>query len=234
MKGKIIVLAALISLLVCGMPSISNAQEVETSNNMIEVEIERANIKLEMSSSNDVEIEYYGTGSDKIYNLITSKDGNNYKITINYIGAGISPTLDDGGVLIKIPDRDIDLLCINGKLGSGIVLDDINIDGNIITENCAVRISNKNSDNKINIDSYRDNYKIDSEPILDDFEFKAKQSFVVFTFANQPTNLKFQLNDSFCNTKLPLDWSSDFTIGLGQPKMSVDVCECVFQLFANN
>ena len=91
-----------------------------------------------------------------------------------------------------------------------------------------------NSDNKINIDSYRDNYKIDSEPILDDFEFKAKQSFVVFTFANQPTNLKFQLNDSFCNTKLPLDWSSDFTIGLGQPKMSVDVCECVFQLFANN
>ena len=187
-----------------------------------------------MRSSNDVEIEYYGTGSDKMYNLITSKDGNNYKITINYIGAGISPTLDDGGVLIKIPDRDIDLLCINGKLGSGIVLDDINIDGNIITENCAVRISNKNSDNKINIDSYRDNYKIDSEPILDDFEFKAKQSFVVFTFANQPTNLKFQLNDSFCNTKLPLDWSSDFTIGLGQPKMSVDVCECVFQLFANN
>ena len=152
MKGKIIVLAALISILVCGMPSISNAQEVETSSNMIEVEIERANIKLEMSSSNDVETEYYGTGSDKIYNLITSKDGNNYKITINYIGAGISPTLDDGGVLIKIPDRDIDLLCINGKLGSGIVLDDINIDGNIITENCAVRISNKNSDNKINID----------------------------------------------------------------------------------
>ncbi len=106
MKGKIIVLAALISILVCGMPSISNAQEVETSSNMIEVEIERANIKLEMSSSNDVETEYYGTGSDKIYNLITSKDGNNYKITINYIGTGISPTLDDGGVLIKIPDRD--------------------------------------------------------------------------------------------------------------------------------
>ena len=40
MKGKIIVLAALISILVCGMPSISNAQEVETSSNMIEVEIE--------------------------------------------------------------------------------------------------------------------------------------------------------------------------------------------------
>ena len=40
---------------------------------MIEVEIERANIKLEMSSSNDVETEYYGTGSDKILSFLPPK-----------------------------------------------------------------------------------------------------------------------------------------------------------------
>lgn len=233
MKGKIITLAVLISILVCGMSSMSKDQEKGT-NNMIEVEVEGANIKFEMSNSNEIETEYYGTGSDEIYDLVTLKDGDNYKIILNRIGTGIGPTLNDGGVLIKIPDRDINLLCINGKIGSGIVLDDINIDGNIITENCAVRINNKNSDNKLNIDSYRDDYKINSEPISKDFELKAKQSCIEFAFTEQPTNLKFQLSDSFCNIKLPSDWSRDFTIGLGQPRMIVDAYECVFQLLINN
>ena len=126
MKGKIITLAVLISILVCGMSSMSKAQEKGT-NNMIEVEVEGANIKFEMSNSNEIETEYYGTGSDEIYDLVTLKDGDNYKIILNRIGTGIGPTLNDGGVLIKIPDRDINLLCINGKIGSGSVLDDINI-----------------------------------------------------------------------------------------------------------
>lgn len=233
MKGNIIVLTVLISILVCGMSSMSKAQE-EGTNNMIEVEVKGANIKFEMSNSNEVETEYYGTGSDEIYDLVTLKDGDNYKIILNRIVTGIGPTLNDGGVLIKIPDRDIDLLYINGKIGSGIVLDDINIDGNIITENCAVRINNKNSDNKLNIDSYRDDYKINSKPISKDFELKAKQSSIEFAFTKQPINLKFQLSDNFCNIKLPLDWSRDFTIGLGQPRMIVDAYECVFQLLINN
>ena len=231
MKGKVIALAALISILVCGMSSISKTQE-EGTNNRIEVEVEGANIKFEMSDSNEVETEYYGTGSDEIYDLVTLKDGDNYKIILNRIGTGIAPTIKEGGVVVKVPDRNFGILSINGKRGSGIVLDGINIDGNITTKSSAVVINNEDGGSKISINSDHDSYKINSVPMLENFELKALGSVVDFIFTEQPLNLKFQLGDGYA--ELPSDWSRDFTIGLGEPKMIVEVVRGIFRLSIDN
>lgn len=190
-----------------------------------------ANIKLKKSSSDTIETEYYGTASASNYKLVTAKDGNAYKITLNYTGKGIAPTIKEGGVIVKIPDYDLSLLSVKGKKGSGLVIDSLNIDTDIVTKDCAVIIKNKHRSNKINIDSKADSYEINSVPMLKKFNLKASGSVVEYTFTEKPLNLKFQLTGGYA--ELPVGWSRNFTIGSGRPKMTVKTVRGIFELSIN-
>ena len=159
-------------------------------------------------------------------------DGNKYKITLNYTGSGIAPTIEEGGVIVKIPDDVCSLLCINGKEGAGIVLNEINFDTDIITESCAVIINDKNSSKKISILSMHDSYEINSVPITEDFHLKSIGSVVEYTFTEQPLNLEFKLTGGYA--ELPVGWSRNFSLGLGWPRMIVEVDNGIFELSVNN
>lgn len=234
MKRNFIALVIIFGVLVCGI-SVVNAKEKETSNpSIVDVTVERANIKFEKGATNSIETEFYGTASSSNHNLVTKMDGNTYKISLNYTGGGMSPTIKEGGVIVKIPDDTFDLLRVNGKTGSGIVLNYINVTTDITSESCAVQIHDENGDNEINVNSSYDSYKIYSAPISKDFNIKATGSDVKFTFTKQPSNLKFQLAEENCYIELPAKWSHDYSIGRGRPKMIVEVEESVFTLSINN
>lgn len=138
----------------------------------------------------------------------------------------------EGGVIVKIPDQRFSLLRINGKSGSGIVLNNIQVDADIKTKSCAVSINNKNNSNKISIDSSHDVYEINSVPLTADFQLKSVGSVVEYTFTEQPFNLKFKLTGGYA--ELPAGWSRDFSMGLGRPKMTVDADQGIFELSADS
>lgn len=234
MKRNFIALVIIFGILVCGI-SVVNAKEKEINNpSIVDVTVEGTNIKFEKGTSNSIETEYYGTASSANHNLVKKMDGNTYKITLDYTGGGISPSIKEGGVIVKIPDDTFSLLCVNGKTGSGIVMDYINVDTDITSESCAVIIHDENGDNEININSSYDSYKIFSAPISKDFTIKAVGSDVKFTFTKQPSNLKFQLTEENCYIELPAKWRHDYSIGRGRPKMIVEVESSVFNLSIDN
>ncbi len=148
MKKNYLALIVFISFIACGMSMASAKGRNINNTNVIEVNVKGANVKLKKGKSDTIETKYYGKASDANYNLETKMDGNKYKITLNYTGSGIAPTIEEGGVIVKIPDDVCSLLCINGKEGAGIVLNEINFDTDIITESCAVIINDKNSSKK--------------------------------------------------------------------------------------
>lgn len=133
-------------------------------------------------------------------------------------------------MIVRVPDDIFSLMCINGKKGSGIVLDYINVDTDLTTEGCAVVINNEIGSNKINVDSNNDSYEISSVSMLEDFNIKSVGSVVKFAFTEQPLNLKFHLTDKGGYVELPTNWSEDFSIGLGRPQMTVEVVNGIFQL----
>lgn len=197
---------------------------------IVDITVEGANVRFEKGMSSSIETEYYGRASGVIYDLVTTMNENTYKITLNYVGSGVAPGIKEGGVIIKIPDDKFSLLCINGKTGSGIVLDDININTDITSESCAVIINNENGSHEISVDSSHDSYEISSVPISEDFNIKLEGSDVEFAFTEQPSDLKFQLKDINGYIELPQNWDRDFLMGPGSPKMTVEVINSIFLL----
>lgn len=65
---------------------------------------------------------YYGSASKANYSLRT----------------GFAPTVNEGGLIVKVADKEFLALNITGADGAGITLSNINIDTNLKTENCAV------------------------------------------------------------------------------------------------
>lgn len=232
MKKIYMAFIVLICFVVCGMSMASAKGKNINDTNIIEVNVEGANVKIKKGKSDTIETKYYGKASDANYNLATKMDGNKYKITLSNTGSGMAPTIAEGGVIVKIPDDVFSLLCINGKEGSGIVLNDINFDTNIITESCAVIINDKNSNKKVGISSMHDSYEINSVPIAEDFHLKSIGSVVEYTFTEQPLNLEFKLIGGYA--ELPVGWSRNFSIGLGRPKMIVEVDHGIFELSIDN
>ena len=232
MKKIYLALIVFISFIACGMSMASAKGRNINNTNIIEVNVKGANVKLKKGKSDTIETKYYGKASDANYNLETKMDGNKYKITLNYTGGGIAPTIEEGGVIVKIPDDVCSLLCINGKEGAGIDLNEINFDTDIITESCAVIINDKNSSKKISILSMHDSYEINSVPITEDFHLKSIGSVVEYTFTEQPLNLEFKLTGGYA--ELPVGWSRNFSLGLGWPRMIVEVDNGIFELSVNN
>ena len=224
MKHNFMALIVFISIVVCGT-SITNAQKKSISNTSImEVNVKGANVKIKKGRSDKIETEYYGTASDSNYILTAAKNGDTYKIILNYIGKGMAPAINEGGVVVKVPDNVFSILRIKGRRGAGIVLNKINADTDLVTKDCAVVINNRNSSNKINIDSTADAYEINSVPMSEDFHMKASGSVVEYTFTKQPSNLIFKLTGGY----------AELPPGLGRPKMIVKLDNGIFELSVND
>lgn len=231
MKYNFMALIVFISIVVCGT-SIADAQKKSFNNtSILEVNVKGANVKFKKGRSGKVETAYYGTASASNYILTAAKNGDTYKITVKYTGRGMAPTINEGGVVVKIPDDVFSILCIKGS-GAGIVLNKINVDAELVTEGCAVVINNKDSSNKICIDSAADAYEIHSVPMSEDFYMKAAGSAVEYAFTKQPLDLKFKLTGGYA--ELPKGWKRKFSIGFGRPKMNVKLDNGVFELSVND
>ena len=230
MKRSFMVLVLILSLAVCGM-SVANAQK-KSSNDIcaVDVTVKEANIRFEKGASDRIETEYYGRASGSIYDLVKKVDGNMCEITLNYTGSGMAPSIKEGGVVVKIPDDKYSLLRINGETGSGIVLDDVDIDTDITSESCAVIIYNEDDSHGMSIDSNSDSYEIVSAPISEDLTAKFVGSYVEFTFTEKPSDLEFQLTDKDGYIELPANWERDFMIGHGKPKMAIESINGIFGL----
>ena len=230
MKRYLMAFILILGLTVCSM-SVANAQK-KRSNDIcaVDVTVKETNIRFEKGESDRIETEYYGKASGSIYDLEAAMDGNIYKISLNYTGSGMAPSIKEGGVIVKIPDDKYSLLHINGKPGSGIVLDDVNIDTDITSESCAVIIYNEDDSHKMNIDSNSDSYEIVSAPISEDLTAKFVGSYVEFTFTEKPSDLEFLLTDKDGYIELPANWDRDFLVGHGKPKMTVESVNGIFGL----
>ena len=77
-----------------------------------------------------------------------------------------------------------------------------------------------------------DSYEINSVPITEDFHLKSIGSVVEYTFTEQPLNLEFKLTGGYA--ELPVGWSRNFSLGLGRPRMMVEVDNGIFELSVNN
>lgn len=224
---KIFLFLFAVSILMPGVKITDAAAKTTAKQRTIKVNVQGANIKLKKGRKDSIETKYYGKASDANYKLKTSADGNKFYITLKYTGSGMAPTIEEGGVIVKIPDGIFPLLCIRGK-SAGIVMNNIQADTDLLTEHCAVAINNKHSKNKIHIHSAHDSYEIQSVPISEDFYLKAVGSVVQYSFTEQPQNLKFKLADGY--PELPDGWKKNFSIGLGRPNMTVDVKSGIFEL----
>lgn len=230
MKRNLMAFAMILGLAVCSL-SVANAREKSSSDiSAVDVTVKEANIRFEKGESDRIETEFYGRASGSIYDLKEAVDGSMYKITLNYTGSGMAPSIKEGGVIVKIPDDKFSLLRINGKTGSGIVLDDVNINTDITSESCAVIIYNEDGSHEMNIDSNSDSYEIISAPITEDLTAEFVGSYVEFTFTEKPSDLKFQLTDKDGYIELPANWNRDFQVGHGKPKMTVKSVNGIFGL----
>ena len=202
MKRNFMAFAIILGLAVCSL-SVVNAQEKSDSDTcIVDVIVKESNIRFEKGASDRIETEYYG----------------------------MAPSIKEGGVIVKIPDDRYSFLRINGKTGSGIVLDDVDIDTDITSESCAVIIYNEDGSHGMSIDSNSDSYEIVSAPISEDLTAKFVGSYVEFTFTEKPSDLEFQLTDKDGYIELPANWDRDFLVGHGKPKMTVESVNGIFGL----
>ena len=230
MKRSFMAFIIILGLAVSSM-SVTSAREKRSSDTCtVDVTVKEANIRFEKGVSDRIETEFYGKASGSIYDLVKAMDGDTYKINLNYIGSGRAPSIKEGGVIVRIPDDKFSLLHINGKTGSGIVLDDVNVDADIVSESCAVIIYNEDDSHGMSIDSNGDYYEIVSAPISEDLTAKFEGSYVEFAFTEKPSDLEFQLTDKNGYIELPANWDRDFLVGHGKPKMTVESVNGIFGL----
>lgn len=77
-----------------------------------------------------------------------------------YIGEGTPPTRNEGGVTIKIQDKEFQLLSIAGKY-SALTLDNLKMDVNLTTRGTTVVMTDISPDH-ISVDSIYNNYSIET------------------------------------------------------------------------
>ncbi len=230
MKSKLLIMVVAICLLISNFTMVM-AQTIDSDNiDSIKANVQSCNITFERNTSNTIDINYYGTASNLNYDLKTSINENILNIDIVYIGEGIAPIIKDGGVVVKLPYKDFESLDIAGSKGSGITLNNIDIDTNLKTESCAVFITNYKSEKDITIDSEHDAYNIKSVPLTKDFNLKANGSTIKFKFSQIPDNLHFKVTDENSYFEIPQDWTYDYSIGSGEPDMVIDTVESDFRL----
>lgn len=231
MKSKIMTLLIVCCLLFTNY-SFVMAQTIKSNDvDSIEADVYGCNVTFEVGTSESIKLSYYGTASNSIYDLKTSITDGGLKIDLDYIGKGIAPTIKEGGVVVKIPDKDIRSLNIIGEYGAGITLNNVNIDTNLETENSAVSINNDKAENKITIDSKDDSYEIVSAPPTKDFNMKAYGCAIEYKLSKIPDNLQFKLTNNKGYVEIPKDWSYDFSIGSGKPKMVIENVDGSFELY---
>ncbi len=197
----------------------------------IEADVQGCNITFDKSSSKSLKLNYYGTASSSKYALKTSIKDGVLKIDLDYIGSGMAPTIEEGGIVVKIPDIEVLALDITGTGGAGITLNNINIDTNLKTEGSAVIIKNDKSKNKITINAKDDSYEIESVPPTKDFILKADGCAIDFKLIKAPVNLKFKLTNRDGYVEIPKDWNYDFAIGSGKPNMVIENINGSFELY---
>lgn len=98
----------------------------------IEVSVNKCNVTFENGTADTFEFTYWGIASSSIYSVKATLEENVQKTAVLYIGDGTPPTHDEGGVTIKIPDKEFQLLSIAGKY-SGLTLDNMKMDVNLTT-----------------------------------------------------------------------------------------------------
>jgi hypothetical protein len=230
MKGKLLILFTVICLSFTNFTT-AMAKTVNSENvTSIKADVQSCNITFEKSTSSSFELNYYGDASSLNYDFKTSIKESVLKIDLVYTGSGMAPTIKEGGVIVKVPDKGFLSLDINGTRGAGITLNDINIDTNLKTENCAVIMTNDKAENKITIDSKYDSYEIKSAPPTKDFTIKANGCSVDFMLNKVPDNLHLKLTDRNGYISIPKTWSYDFSIGSAKPVMAIDTVDSVLKL----
>ncbi len=197
----------------------------------IEADVQGCNITFDKSNSKSLKLNYYGTASSSKYDLKTSIKDGVLKIDLDYIGSGMAPTIEEGGIVVKIPNVEVLALDITGTDGAGITLNNVNIDTNLKTEGSAVIIKNDKLKNKITIDAKDDSYEIESVPPTKDFILKADGCAIDFKLIKAPVNLKFKLTNRDGYVEIPKDWSYDFAIGSGKPNMVIENINGSFELY---
>lgn len=231
MKIKFLAVMTVISLLFTNYTFVM-ARTINSNNvNSIEADVQGCNITFDKSTSKSIKLNYYGTASSSKYDLKTSIKDGVLKIDLDYIGSGMAPTIEEGGIVVKIPDIEVLALDITGTDGSGITLNNINIDTNLKTEDSAVIITNDKSENKITIDSKNDSYEIKSVPPTKDFNLKADGCAIDFKLSKVPDNLKFKLTNRNGYVVIPKTWNYDFSIGSGKPNMVIENVDGSFELY---
>lgn len=231
MKTKFLAVMIVISFLFTNYTFVA-AQTIKPNNvNTIEVDVQGCNITFDKSTSKSLKLNYYGDASSSKYNLKTSIKNGVLKIDLNYIGSGLAPTVEEGGIVVKIPEKDVLALDITGTGGAGITLNNINIDTKLKTEDCAVLITNDKAENKMIIDSKNDYYEIKSAPPTKDFKLKADGCAIDFKLSKVPDNLKFKLTDKDGDVVIPKNWKRNFSIGSGKPNMIIENVGGCFELY---
>lgn len=232
-KTKLLsVILTLTLLFTTGLSSTtSSTPEVTVVKNIqsIEVNVNKCNITFENGTTDIFEFTYWGKASSSIYSVKTTLQENVQKITVTYTGDGTEPTNNEGGVIIKIPDKEFQSLNIVGKY-SGITLDNMKMDVNLITRGATV-VMMDNSPDHISIDSNYDYYSIKINPITKDFHLKENGSLVEFQFYQEPSNLYLNImEDNEAKSELPKNWSTDYSIGTGKPEMKIENNKGMFRL----
>lgn len=210
-------------------PNTVEKANVVNDKQSIKVNVNKCNITLETGSSDTFEFTYWGTASNSIYSVISTLEENVQKITATYTGDDTAPANNEGGIIIKIPDKEFQSLHIAGKY-SGITLDNINMDVDLKTRGATV-VMLDNSPGHISIDSTYDSYQIMLNPITNDFYLKEKGSLIEFQFSQEPSNLHFNImEENEAKSQFPKGWSTDYTIGTGNPELKIENNKGIFRL----
>lgn len=212
--------------------SFAMAQTIKANKiKSIQVVVQGCNIIFDKSTgtSKSLDVNYYGKASSSKYKLKTSTKNGVVKIDVDYIGSGMAPTVEEGGIIVKIPKIEVLTLDITGK-NSGITLNNMNFDTNLKTESSAVTITNKKSENKMTIDSKNDSYEIKSVPPTKDIHIKVDSSAIDYKLSQAPANLKFKLTNHRGSVVIPKNWNYDYSIGSGKPNMVIDNVDGSFEL----
>lgn len=231
MKKKIRVCLVLLLMFVCTMSFVCYGSDKHDNSKeqSIEVITQNCNIKFENGEKDTFEYNFYGSANASNYELTTKSENNIQKISLNYIGSITAPLFDEGGVIIKIPNKNFDILDITGR-NAGISVECISIDTNMITRGCSVQMKNEN-DIYTSIDSTYDNYEIDYAPITKKFFLKEKRSNINFKLNSLPTDLHFTITEEGnTTTDLPLNWDKDYIIGAGSWEVSIENNGGIFRL----
>ncbi|BCJ92712.1 hypothetical protein acsn021_02810 [Anaerocolumna cellulosilytica] len=231
MKNKLLALLTVMCLLFINYTTVI-AQSIKAKDvNLIEANIKGCNITFKKGTSKSYKFSYYGTASDTIYDFKTSIEDDVLKIDLRYIGNDKAPSIKEGGIVVKVPDKAKLSLDITGSSSAGITLNNINLDTNLNTESCAVIITNDKAENKITIESKYDSYEIISASPKKEFNIKANGSAIDFKLNKAPKNLHFKLTEKNADVVIPKTWRYDYSIGSGKPDMVIDIVDSVFELY---